>query len=245
MNIKHLACFAALAAPVVANADTLSLSVGGGAWNVSPTGNFQKTTDTIAVDVENDLFWDEESQGYLFITLEHPIPIIPNVRLMQTKIDNSGSGAATFTFDGQPFTGNVSNDFSLEMTDIIAYYEILDNVVSFDLGLSVRQLKIDYNIVETTTPSVTTDSVSETIPMVYALLGGSPWPDLTISGEISYVTFEGSTISDITAKIAYTTNFFVGFEAGVRKLSIELDDASGTDADLEFDGVFAGAYVKF
>jgi len=149
----------------------------------------------------------------------------------------------TFVFDGQTFTGNVDNDISIETTDLIAYYEVLDNVVSLDLGLNIRNLKIDYTIIST--GSTTSDSVSETIPMLYALIGASPWPDLIISGELSYIAFEGNTVSDFTAKIAYTTDFFVGFEAGYRKQTFELDDASETDADLDFDGVFAGAYLKF
>ena len=245
MKIIYLACIAALTSPLLAHADTLSLSIGGGSWNESPSGNFQKTNDPTAVDVEDDFFWGEESQGYFFITLEHPVPLLPNIRFIQTTTDHSGSGVTSFTFDGKPFNGGgfVVNDVSIETTDLIAYYEILDNVVSLDLGLNIRNLKIDYNI--SSLLSSTSDSVSETIPMLYVLIGASPWPGLTISGELSYITFEGNTISDLTTKFAYTTDFLVGFEAGYRKQSFELDDASDTNADLNFDGIFAGAYVKF
>jgi len=45
--------------------------------------------------------------------------------------------------------------------------------------------------------------------------------------------------------VSYTTNFFVGVEAGYRKQQYTFDDVSGTDSDLSFDGVFAGAYLKF
>ena len=81
--------------------------------------------------------------------------------------------------------------------------------------------------------------------MLYVLVGTSPWPELIISGELSYMAFDGSSVSDFTAKVAYTTNFFVGFEAGYRVQSFEFDDISDTDANLDFDGVFAGAYLKF
>ncbi len=245
MKIKQLLYLLALAAPLTVNADTLSVSVGGGAWNTSPSGTIHNTIDPAPVDVKEQLFWDDESQGYLFATLEHPIPIIPNVRLMYTKVDQSGSGDTSFTFDGKPYSGNVSNDFSIEATDLIAYYEVLDNVVSIDLGLNIRSLNVDYTFSSTTGTGTTTDSISETIPMLYALVGGSPIPDLIISGEISYIAYSGSTISDFTAKVAYTTNFFVGFEAGYRKQQYEFDDVSDTNADISFDGVFAGAYLKF
>jgi outer membrane protein len=250
MKIKQLLCLLALSAPLTANADFLSVSAGVGAWQTSPSGDFKKTTDTNApVNVNDDLFWDDETQGYAFITLEHFVPIIPNARLMMTSIEQSGSGTAGFDFDGERYEGDVSNNFSIDALDLLLYYEVLDNVVSLDLGLNIRNLKVDYTITSTgsgSTPARTTsDSMDETVPMLYVLVGGSPWPDLIISGEMSYVSYSGSSISDITAKIAYTTNFFVGFEAGYRQQKYEFDDISDTDAKLDFDGVFAGAYLKF
>ena len=243
MKTRQLLCLLALSAPLTSNADTLSISAGGGVWNTSSSGTFGKTSDPAQVDVKDNLFWGDESQGYLFATLEHPIPIIPNVKLMYTKVDQSGSGNTNFIYDGDPYAGDVSNDFSLETMDLIAYYEVLDNVVSLDIGLNIRKLDTDFSIIST--GNSTTDSLSETVPMLYALVGGSPIPDLIISGEISYVAFSGSSVSDITAKIAYTTNFFVGFEAGYRSQKYEFDDVSGNDANLTIDGLFAGAYVKF
>jgi outer membrane protein len=242
MNIKQLLCLLALATPLTANADFLSISAGGGAWNTDTSGSIKKITDPAAVDVNNNLFWKSETQGYAFITLEHFVPIIPNARLMMTSLDQSGSGITDFDFDGQNFSGNVSNKFSIDTLDLLLYYEVLDNVVSLDLGLNIRNLKIDYTINDT---SNTTDSLDETVPMLYVLVGGSPWPDLIISGELSYIAYSGSSISDFTAKVAYTTNFFVGFEAGYRQQKYEFDDVSDTDAKLDFDGVFAGAYLKF
>ena len=241
-KLKQLALVSALITPFSANADVLSFAIGGGGWNASPTGNFQKTTDPAAVDVKENLFWKEETNTYIYATLEHPVPILPNVRLISTKIDQSGSGNTNFVFDGITYSGDISNEFSIETLDLIAYYEVLDNVVSIDIGLNIRNLKFDYTIVNGTT---TTDTVDETVPMVYALVGGSPIPDLLISGELSYIAYDGSTISDFTAKIAYTTSYFVGVEAGYRAQSFEFDDVSETNAKLDFDGVFVGAYLKF
>ena len=241
-KLKQLALLTALTTPFSANADVLSFAIGGGGWNATPTGNFQKTTDPAAVDVERDLFWKEETNTYIYATLEHPVPILPNVRLISTTIDQSGSGTANFVFDGITYSGDVSNEFKIDTLDLIAYWEVLDNVVSLDIGLNIRNLKVDYTIVNGTT---TTDSVDETVPMVYALVGGSPIPDLIISGEISYIAFDGSTVSDFTAKIAYTTSFFVGVEAGYRAQSFEFDDVADTNAKLDFDGLFVGAYLKF
>ena len=86
-KLKQLALVSALITPFSANADILSFAIGGGGWNASPTGNFQKTTDPAAVDVKENLFWKEETNTYFYATLEHPVPILPNVRLISTKID--------------------------------------------------------------------------------------------------------------------------------------------------------------
>lgn len=243
MNIKKLLCLLAISIPFQANADFLSVSAGAGGWSASPAGNFKKATDPVDVDVKDNLFWDSKTQSYAFITFEHFVPILPNARLMLTNTDQSGSGNTNFQFDGVNYSGDISNDFSIQALDLLLYYEVLDNVVSLDLGLNIRKLDVDYTISDAN--NTTTDTFSETIPMLYVLVGGSPWPDLILSGEMSYVAYSGSSISDFTAKVSYTTNFFVGLEAGYRKQSYEFDDVSGTDAKLDFDGVFAGAYLKF
>lgn len=247
MKINNLIIGGLLAAtPVLATADMLSITVGGGVWNETPEGGINNIIDTTSVDVKNQLLWTDESQGYLFATLEHPIPILPNVRLMYTSLDQSGSGFPNppFEFDGVSFSGNISNDFSIEETDLLFYYEVLDNVVSLDLGLNVRLLDITYNIADENGNN-TSDSVSGAVPMIYGLVGGSPWPGVLLSAELNYIGYSGSTISDFIAKISYTTDFFVGFEGGYRAQTIELDDVDDTDANLDFKGPFIGAYVKF
>lgn len=248
-NIKQTLLYLTLATSFSANADFLSFSVGAGVWNETPEGTYQKTGDPTEVSVTDSLFWGKESQGYIFATVEHPAPLLPNIKVAHTKIEHDGNGnTPVFTFNGTNFSGRVINDVSIESLDLYAYYEILDNVVSLDLGLDIRNLKIAYDIEAKLGPITTDserDSVSATFPMLYAMVGATPWPGLTISGELSYIAYSGNSISDFTAKIAYTTDYYAGLELGYRKQNYELDEVSDTDADLSFDGVFAGAYLKF
>ena len=247
MKYNKLAVGCVLATlPAIASADILSFSIGAGVWNETPEGNIIKPSGAVTptVDVKNNLFWSEESQGYLFATLEHPVPLLPNVRLMYTKIDHAGNGITSFSYDNEAFSGNVANDFSIEQTDILGYYEVLDNVVSLDLGLNIRLLDLSYQINDDS-GTMTSGTVSAPVPMLYALIGGSPWPGLLLSAEGNYMSISGSTISDFSAKIAYTTDFFVGIEAGYRTQTIELDDVDDTNANIDFKGPFIGAYLKF
>lgn len=245
MKIKQLICLLALSTPLMANADTLSVTVGGGAWDSDPDGGFKKKQDPSDVDVKDDLFWDSKTQGYAFAVFEHPVPALPNIKLAYTKLKQDGSGNANFVFDGEVYNGDVKNNFSIESTSLIAYYEILDNIVSIDLGVDIRYVKADYKISEELTNTSSNDSFKQVVPMVYALIGASPYPGLLISGEISYVTYQGSDVSDMTAKISYASDYFVGVEAGYRKQNYNFDDVSGIDSNISFDGVFAGAFVKF
>ena len=234
-----------LAMPALAGADMLSLTVGGGIWKESPSGTITNVTpgDDV-IDVEKEFFWKEEDQSYFFITFEHPVPLIPNVRLMKNKLDHSGSGPVSYTFNGQTFTGNVTNSFNIDQTDLTLYYEILDNVVSLDLGLNIKKNDVDY-VVTDNSGNTTTDSISNTIPMLYGLVGVTPYPGLTFSAEGSIIAYSGSSYSDLTAKVSYTSNYFIGGELGYRVQKLELDDVSDYTSNLEFKGPFAGLYLKF
>ena len=244
-TLYTLACAAMLSLPAISMADTLSVAVGGGMWQADPSGYFrnQSAGDTTNIDVRDDLFWQEEDQTYLFITFEHFVPIIPNFRIMSTNLDYSGSGNASFTLNGQTFSGNVASEGSLDQTDILAYWEVLDNVVSLDLGLNVKFLDISYSVASSGVS--TSDSADLTVPMLYGAVGGSPMPGLYLGIEGSYVSLSGNRLTDLAAKISYTTDFFLGIEGGYRSQSYKLDDVDGYYGNLDFDGPFLGAYLKF
>jgi outer membrane protein len=242
-KLHTLACATILSIPSISMADTLSVSIGGGMWQEDPSGYFRSDIDPTNVDVKDDLFWKEEDQGYLFITFEHFVPIIPNFRVMATSLDHSGSGTATFTLNGEVFTGDVASTGSFDQTDITAYWEVLDNVVSLDLGLNVKLLDFSYSVASSTVS--TSDSLSATIPMLYGLVGASPIPGLFLGVEGNWIGYDGNDLTDLTAKISYTTDFFLGIEGGYRSQTYELDDVDGYFGKLEFEGPFLGAYLKF
>ncbi len=237
-----------LLAPGLASADFIGFSAGAGIWQDTPSGTFRKTGDPTDVSLTDDLFWEKENQNYFYATLEHPVPLLPNIRIMKTNLDHGGSGTLTrnITINGQTYTvsENVTSDASLDQTDITLYWELLDNVVSLDVGLNAKLLDLSYTVTGSSS-GTTSDSISETIPMLYGLVGASPIPDLLLSAQLSYVTYSGTTVSDLTAKISYTTSFFLGLEAGYRAQKYQLDDVGGVTSNIEFKGPFAGLYVKF
>lgn len=228
------------------SASTLSISAGGGIWQTTPTGQVSKTGDPAPVDVEQDLFWGKENQNSFFLALEHPIPVLPNVRLSQINLSQSGSGPVTFTYNGQTFTGTVTNSADIRQTDILLYYEVLDDtlMLNLDLGLDIKLLDMSYNIRDTF-GNATSDSYSITLPLLYGMFGITPIDPLYLGVEAQYVTYQGSTLTDVLAKISYTFDFRVGIEAGYRLQSIELDNVNDATGKLDFKGPFAGIYLRF
>ena len=81
--------------------------------------------------------------------------------------------------------------------------------------------------------------------MVYGLVGVSPIPGLYLGVEGNFIGYDGNDLTDLTAKISYTTDFFLGFEGGYRSQSYKIDDLDGYTGKLDFEGPFLGAYLKF
>lgn len=218
------------------NADFLGLYVGGGVWDHDASGTFGTLGDP-AIDVESDLNYSSENDTYFYAAFEHFVPFVPNIRIEAASMGHSGDAANIDFGNGVNLTG--SSEINLDTTDTIAYYRLLDNWVNFDLGLNLRKLDADFTV---DTESV---SVSETIPMLYvAAQFDLPLTGFSIGGDMNMVSYDGSSYQDIRLRALYEMGV-IGFEAGLRSTTMELDDVDGVDADLEFQGLMLGAYLHF
>jgi len=234
-----------LALPLNAMADTiLGVKIGGGSWSHSPSGGITASQGGVgtSADLKDDLQLSKKSEGYGYISLEHPIPVLPNIKLSQTNLTSSGSGAVTtdFTFNGTSYSAStaVTTEFELNQTDVILYYELLDNILSFDIGLDAKT--IDGKVVVNNQSS----TFSGTIPMLYLAAEIALPAGFAFGAEISTVSASGSSYDDVTAKISYTSDYLFGIEAGIRSQTIKAD-VDNVDADIVFKGPFAGVFLKF
>ena len=70
------------------------------------------------------------------------MPLLPNIRLQHSDLNWSGNGwiNAGTDLNGTPFVVAEQADISLDLshTDATFYYEVLDNVVDLDLGITAR-----------------------------------------------------------------------------------------------------------
>lgn len=240
---------AVLAAPV--SADTLlGLYVGGHAWNMDTEGGFANTSSL------TNFNFDTETKGSFYVALEHPIPLVPNIKVRRTEMDAGGDVALTssFTFGGQLFTSqsNLLTEVDLSNTDIILYYELFDNdLVSFDFGINGKYVDGSLLVEESTDQSIrAVEDFSGVVPMLYSRLSvGLPFTGWGVYAEGSFLSIDDNTLSDYQAAVTYSLldNIAIDltFEVGYRSVTLELDDLDDIYTDLEFSGVYAGVEVHF
>lgn len=222
-------------------ATILGFQAGGGVWTHDPSGVISTTSDSVGVnaDLKSDLKLSEEDEGYSYFVLEHPVPLLPNIKLVNTKLTTTGaSGTANFTYNSINYTTSINSTIELDQTDIILYYEVLDNVFSFDVGLTAK--KIDGKV----TVDTDTEPFSATIPMLYLAAELELPAGFSLAADISKISLANDSLTDSSFRLRYTSDFNLGLEAGIRSQSVKYDKNS-VKVDIEFDGVFVGAFVKF
>ena len=234
----------------VTHADTLlGVYAGAQGWDMGTSGGFadQQTL--------TDFNFDSESNGSFYVALEHPIPLVPNIKLINTTLDTSGSTvlSTSFTFDDELFVANnrISNAIDMTMTDFILYYEIFDNdLVSFDLGINGKYVDGTLLVSDTQTNQFAEQAFSGVVPMAYSRIAvGLPFTGLGAYAEGSYLSLDDSEVSDFQVAITYSfiesLALDLTLQVGYRDLTVELDDLDDTYSNLSFDGAFAGIEFHF
>ncbi len=234
----------------VANADFLGLEVGYAAWSSKLTGNIQKGDD--AIDFEDDLgYGSSKTNAFMWAYFDHPIPLIPNVKIQQTNYNDSAIGKIRYpmTFAGYSIgtiNESVSSEFTFNQTDIIPYWRILDNWINFDIGLNIKTINGNIKIDTAITNQHIDESFKVTLPMLYAKAKlDLPFSGLSFEADCSYVSYSGNKIVDLKGGIVYETSSGLGAIAGIKKQSFVFDDIDDTDGDINIEGIYLGIYFHF
>lgn len=246
-SVLSMVMFATLSAPL-AMADTIGgLYLGADLHFAETKGSFGQPGD------QQDFNFEDKNQSSFYLKLEHPVPLLPNIKLQSNSLNSNGDTtlSRTFEFEDQVFAvgTEVAQDLDLSNIDATFYYEILDNdLVSLDLGVTAKY--IDGDITVASQGQSATQDLSAVIPMGYAygsfgLLGTAT----KIFAEVNYVSYDGSSLSDMQLGLAYelidSLAVDLALKAGIKKTSLELDDVDDLDADLSFDGAFISAELHF
>jgi outer membrane protein len=249
--IKALGLAVLLAASTAAQAELIGIEVGIAAWRASPSGwvESEKGSAFGKVDLESDLHLDDQTAGFTWVRLVHPIPLLPNLKVSYTplKFEGSGQTSRNFSFGGTTIGVNeqVDSELQLNQWDATLFYNLLDNVVELDLGLNIKVL--DGSVRATGQTSGTTNvDFTVPVPMLY-LRGGVdlPFTDLYMGVEGSVLALDSHRIADAKASIRYTFAGVIGLEAGYRVIKLKLDDLADISADFEAAGPYLGVAARF
>ncbi|MFC3121260.1 TIGR04219 family outer membrane beta-barrel protein [Agaribacter flavus] len=232
------------------SADTvLGVYAGAQGWNMGVEGGFSRDENLAQFGFE------DETNSSFYLALEHLIPVIPNIKVIQTEYSTEGgtSLTSTFTFGDEVYSANtlLETDIDLSTTDYILYYEILDNdIASIDIGINAKQVDGEFVVVDSETQRSAIEDFDGFVPMAYGRLAfGVPGTGLGVYAEGSFLSIDDSSISDYQVALTYSfvesLAIDLTLQAGYRSTALDIEDIDGIFADLEFDGAFAGIEVHF
>ena len=231
-----------LATPL-ANADILGVGANVSYWDSDFPG--EMVNKNSAVDIEKDLNMSSDGNANFTAYFEHPVPVLPNVRLSYTGISQSGSG--TIGPDGfdQIVNADVNSDLDIEQLDATFYYEVLDNWVNLDLGLTARKFDGELVVRETIAGGkVSETTVDAVVPMGYlAVRFDLPFTGVSVGGEGNVISYSGDSLHDFNAYGQYEFAM-VQLRAGYRQMAIDYED-DDDKLDVELSGPFASVGVSF
>lgn len=251
---KKLALAAALAGAMAlpAKADMLGLYIGAQGWQNDVSGAFSENTASLV-----DFQFEEKTQANLYLKFEHPLPLIPNVRVRVGNLEGLGNASLndTFEFDGKQYDVNTTLNSIIDITnnDATLYWELLDNdIVAFDFGITAKHIDGDI-LVEGESGGQSASSMEELsvwLPMGYAAVKVRvPFAGVYVYGDANYVSYDGSDVHDYEVGVGYdimdNLAVDIALTAGYREMVIELDDVDDLNANVEFSGFFAGLEVHF
>lgn len=168
----------------------------------------------------------EEDNNVAYFAFEHPIPLVPNLKIQTTDM---------------AVTASATDSIDLSHTDSILYYEILDNFISVDVGLTSRAFDGGYVIGGAST------AMTDTSILLYASAEVIvPVTGLSVGMEV-HKDFgaDDNEISDVKVRVRYEILGGLGVELGQRTVTMTLKESVPNTSSLEFDGTYLALTYTF
>src|SRR5690606_28134813 len=96
----------AMGLSAAATADIVGVTAGVIGWNPDYSGGVR--SGSTRVNVEDDLGLGDDWSPQAYAAIEHPVPLLPNLKLQYTELSQTGKGSLGQTFDG--VSGTVDTD---------------------------------------------------------------------------------------------------------------------------------------
>ena len=240
---------AALVISAPLQADFVGLQIGASSWTPDYEGSFalDGASAGTTVDIEDDLGFDDESHSDVWVKVEHPVPLLPNLKFVSSNLDASASSTLTeeIVYGDTSFGANedINTRFDMSNTELTLYYELLDNWINLDFGLTIRQYDGQSRISSNGTSE--SEDLDFSIPLLYLdARVDLPFTGFFVDSTLNTISVDDNSISDVNLSIGYESDFGLGARMGIRTLDLEFDE-SDLDVDLKFQGTYLNLFYHF
>jgi outer membrane protein len=223
--------------------------------------SFGAESDDDRIDVKGDARFGEKAKPWVKLKLEHPIPLIPDIKLayMPMKFDGSGILKADLNWGDYTYQGGTEFNLSLKLNrfDTTLYYNLpfvktaTAGKLDIEFGLNVRTIMFDVKLSGTTVDNRSvTESASITLPILMGHLAAEIRPTSLVSlvGELNYIGYNKNTRYDYIAGLRLNPRVLTPLkpfvEVGYRYEKLKIDEES-VKTDLKVKGLYGFAGVKF
>ncbi len=224
-----------------AQADFVGLNIGAYSWSPDIGGTIQTGSDA-KIRLDSDLGYSDENITGLSISLEHPVPMLPNVRYQTVDLNSSSrtTTSGNIQFNGSSYTGTINSTLDLSHQEIVLYYEMLDNWINIDLGLDLKMFDGEVGI------NNNRIAIDETVPMLYlSARVDLPFTGFYVGANLQQLSLGDNSAEDTTLLIGYESSSGLGIEGGFKTFTLDLNDVGDLDTNLEYDGLFLNGYFHF
>lgn len=248
-----VALVAACTGPTAFADTVLGIYAGAGSIDFDTSGTFRDLqNEGTEIDLKDDLGLSGDTGNYYYLAMEHGIPVLPNIKITRTDLDESSHYALSrnIIFDGTTFLANstVISDMDLSHTDLTFYYEVMDNWLNLDLGFTARNFDGGFHSQASQGGTTVTASIDLdfTAPLLYAKAQiDLPLTGLYVGADVNWIGYNGSRFHDVWARVGYRFGFGLGVEAGYRQLKLDVDDIDDLEANVTVDGNYIAATLHF
>jgi len=227
--MKKILTTVALAAILPQTASALPLLdfyAGAYYWDQAVSGDVN--TD---IDLEDTLGLSAGGQNVTYLAFEHPIPVIPNVKLKKSNLSTDGSATVPSNLDlgfDTVLAGSIDSKFDLSHTDYTFYWGLPLPLVTF------------------TSNDKSTD-LDFIVPMGYLKAGVYiPLTGISFAGDLNVISVGSTSMTDYDLNVTYVLPLIplldVGITAGYRSFDLDLDedDFGDLSAEATIDGPYIG-----
>ena len=213
-------------------------------------------------DLKNDANIKDKTQPWARLKFEHPIPIIPNIKLayMPVKLEGSGTLRDIIKWGDYEFEANTDFNLSvkLDRVDTTLYYNFpfiktaTAGKLDVEFGLNVRTIMFDAKLSgkERGTGQSISESASITLPIPMGHLAAEIRPISLVSlvGVLNYIGYKNNAYYDYVAGLRLSppvrTPLKPFVEVGYRHEKLKID-AQDVKADLNIKGLYGLVGVRF